>query len=85
MGKTFEQGREEVAKLCQYFATNRDACLAPGFKEADVRQVLIDPFFEALGWDVRNTAMVAPRWSKRRPNIETQTRRYNRQEERSWD
>jgi len=60
MSKTFDQGKEEVAKLCQYFATNRPAFLAPGVKEADIRQSLIDPFFEALGWDVRNTARIAP-------------------------
>jgi predicted type IV restriction endonuclease len=60
MSKTFDQGQEEVAKLCQYFATNRQAFLAPAVKEAHVRQSLIDPVFEALGWDVRNTAMVAP-------------------------
>ena len=50
MSKTFDQGKEEVAKLCQYFATNRQEFLAPGVKEAHVRQTLIDPFFESLGW-----------------------------------
>ena len=62
MTKTFEQGREEVEKLCRYFETNQQAFLAPGVKEAHVRQSLIDPFFEALGWDVRNTAMAAPQY-----------------------
>ena len=62
MSKTFDQGKEEVARLCQYFATNRQAFLAPLVKEADIRQSLIDPFFEALGWDVRNTARVAPQY-----------------------
>lgn len=62
MNKTFEQGREEIARLCQYFATNRQAFIAAGVKEADIRQSLIDPLFEALGWDVRNTAMVAPQY-----------------------
>jgi hypothetical protein len=62
VGKTFDQGKEEVARLCQYFATNRQAFLAPGVKEAHVRQTLIDPFFEALGWDVRNAARAAPQY-----------------------
>ena len=62
MTKTFEQGKEEVEKLCRYFETNQQAFLAPGVKEAHVRQSLIDPFFEALGWDVRNTAMAAPQY-----------------------
>ena len=62
MSKTFEQGKDEIAKLCRYFAANRQAFLAPGIKEAHVRQSLIDPLFEALGWDVRNAAMVAPQY-----------------------
>ena len=49
MDKTFNQGKDEVAKLCQYFANNHQEFLAPGVKEAHVRQILIDPFFEALG------------------------------------
>ena len=62
MSKTFEQGRDEIAKLCQYFATNRTSFLAAGVKEAHIRQNLIDPLFEALGWDVANRAMVAPQY-----------------------
>ncbi|MGH7950133.1 MAG: Eco57I restriction-modification methylase domain-containing protein, partial [Candidatus Binataceae bacterium] len=62
MSKVFEQGKEEVAQLCKYFATNRQAFLAPSVKEAHVRQSLIDPFFEALGWDVSNRAMIAPQY-----------------------
>jgi hypothetical protein len=54
MSKTFEQGRDEIATLCKYFATNTAAFVAPGVKEAHIRQNLIDPLFEALGWDVRN-------------------------------
>jgi len=62
MSKTFKQGQEEIVKLCHYFATNQKAFFAPGIKEAHVRQSLIDPFFEALGWDVRNTTMIAPQY-----------------------
>jgi hypothetical protein len=62
MSKTFDQGKEEVAKLCRYFATNRQAFLAPGVNEAHIRQSLIDPLFESLGWDVCNTAMTAPQY-----------------------
>lgn len=62
MGKTFEQGRAEAVKLCQHFTTNRRAFFAPGIKEAHIRQMLIDPFFEALGWDVRNASRVAPQY-----------------------
>lgn len=62
MSKTFEEGKEEIARLCRYFATNRQAFAAPGVKEAHIRQSLIDPLFEALGWDVANRAMVAPQY-----------------------
>jgi len=62
MSKTFDQSKDEVAKLCQYFANNRQSFLAPGVKEAHIRQSLIDPFFEALGWDMRNAAMAAPQY-----------------------
>jgi len=62
MSNTFDQGKQEVARLCQYFVTNRQAFHDPGVKEAHVRQSLIDPLFESLGWDVRNTAMTAPQY-----------------------
>ena len=62
MSKTIDQGKKEVAALCRYFATNRQAFLASGIKEAHIRQTLIDPFFEALGWDVRNQGMAAPQY-----------------------
>src|SRR3989339_375914 len=62
MSKTFEQGKDEVVGLCRYFETNRQTFHSPGVKEAHVRQSLIDPFFEALGWDVRNAAMAAPQY-----------------------
>ena len=62
MDKTYNQGKDEIAKLCKYFSTNKKSFLAAGIKEAHIRQSLIDPFFEALGWDIRNRAMVAPQY-----------------------
>src|SRR3972149_7583543 len=62
MSKTFEQAKSEVAGLCSYFATNRNAFFAPGVKEAHIRQSLIDPLFEALGWDVSNRERTAPQY-----------------------
>ncbi len=70
MSKTYDQGKDEVAKLCQYFATNQQSFLAPGVKEAHVRQSLIDPLFEALGWDVRNASMTAPQYREVIPEEE---------------
>jgi predicted type IV restriction endonuclease len=62
MGKTFDQGKDEIAQLCRYFSVNRRMFLGHSVNEAHVRQSLIDPFFEALGWDVRNAAKVAPQY-----------------------
>ncbi len=59
-----EQGKEEVAGLCRYFATNHQAFLAPSVKEGHVRQSLIDPLFEALGRDVHNKARTAPQYQE---------------------
>ena len=60
MAMTFEDSRGEIARLVEYFRANREAFLAPGVKEAHVRQSLIDPFFEALGWDVHNASRLPP-------------------------
>jgi hypothetical protein len=62
MSKTVEQGKAEIVALCDYFAKNREAFHASGVKEAHVRQSLIDPFFEALGWNVANNPPVAPQY-----------------------
>jgi len=62
MTALIDQGKEQVTKLCRYFTINRQAFLAPGVKEAHIRQSLIDPFFEALGWDVGNKRMTAPQY-----------------------
>ena len=60
--KKFEIGKEEIVRLCKYFTTNKQAFLAPGVKEAHIRQNLIDPLFDALGWDVGNKSMIAPQY-----------------------
>ncbi len=62
MSKAFDRSKAEVAKLCKFFETNRTGFRAAGVKEAHIRQSLIDPFFEALGWDVRNSSMTAPQY-----------------------
>ncbi len=47
---------KEIAALVETFAANEADYTAPEFKEAQVRQQFIDPFFAVLGWDVANTA-----------------------------
>jgi type I restriction-modification system DNA methylase subunit/predicted type IV restriction endonuclease len=46
--------RDAVEDLVQRFARNRDEYTRADYKEERVRVEFIDPFFEALGWDVRN-------------------------------
>jgi predicted type IV restriction endonuclease len=44
----------QVIELVERFARNLDVYKRAEYKEAQVRAEFIDPFFEALGWDVRN-------------------------------
>ncbi|MCE9544221.1 MAG: N-6 DNA methylase [Planctomycetia bacterium] len=62
MSKTLTEGKDEIAKLVKYFTTNRAEFVAPRVKEDHIRQCLIDPLFEALGWDVSNRDRVAPQY-----------------------
>lgn len=43
-----------VATLIDRFERNRDAYKSQGYNETQVRREFLDPFFEALGWDVAN-------------------------------
>jgi hypothetical protein len=43
-----------INELVERFARQREAYLSPEYKEAHLRQEFINPFFEALGWDVDN-------------------------------
>ncbi|MEC4888567.1 MAG: TaqI-like C-terminal specificity domain-containing protein [Nitrospira sp.] len=43
-----------VAILIDRFERNRDAYKSQGYNETQVRREFLDPFFEALGWDVAN-------------------------------
>jgi len=44
----------QVLKLIERFERNLDKYKRPAYKETQARVEFIDPFFEALGWDVRN-------------------------------
>ncbi|RME43916.1 MAG: hypothetical protein D6791_14365 [Chloroflexi bacterium] len=44
----------KVLELVERFERNLEAYKAGHYKEAQVRQEFIDPFFKALGWDVDN-------------------------------
>ena len=45
----------QVLELVERFDRNLDAYKSASYKEARVRAEFIDPFFEALGWDVETT------------------------------
>jgi type I restriction-modification system DNA methylase subunit len=60
MSDSKASARAAIEKLVRYFEQNIHQLKAPNFNEAQARQLLIDPFFEALGWDVRNRAMAPP-------------------------
>ncbi len=50
------QARAKVAGLVAKFEANKAAYTSRRFSEADTRALMIDPFFEALGWDPTNRA-----------------------------
>ncbi|HEV8328158.1 MAG TPA: N-6 DNA methylase [Nitrospiraceae bacterium] len=43
-----------VAALVDRFEQNRESYKSQGYNETQVRREFLDPFFEALGWDVAN-------------------------------
>ena len=45
---------DKVKRLVEVFDRNLEAYKSSGYKEANVRSEFIDPFFEAMGWDVYN-------------------------------
>jgi hypothetical protein len=45
---------QAVLDLVERFERNRDAYKSPSYNETQLRREFLDPFFEALGWDVNN-------------------------------
>lgn len=45
---------EKVLELIDRFNRNRESYKSPQYNETQLRRELVDPFFEALGWDVDN-------------------------------
>ena len=45
---------KEVAQLVERFDRNREAYQSGQYNETQLRREFLDPFFEALGWDVNN-------------------------------
>ncbi|NLF71638.1 MAG: N-6 DNA methylase [Candidatus Anammoximicrobium sp.] len=53
MSRPRDDGLSAIAGLCRYYQAHRDRFRASPPQPAQVRQALIAPFFEALGWKVR--------------------------------
>ena len=66
----------EIVKLVEHFERNIDAYKNQAYKEANLRQEFLDPFFEALGWDVRNKRGAAPQYRLSLIHISEPTRPY---------
>ena len=45
---------QAVLDLVERFERNREAYKSPTYNETQLRREFLDPFFEALGWDVNN-------------------------------
>ncbi len=54
MAVSYADAKIEVEGLMERFARNLDVYKRADYKETQVRVEFIDPFFETLGWDVRN-------------------------------
>ncbi|MDE3089304.1 MAG: hypothetical protein KGJ80_07950, partial [Chloroflexota bacterium] len=52
---------DRLAALVDRFDKHRDEYLRAEYSETDVRAEFIDPFFEALGWDLQNRAGNSPK------------------------
>ena len=62
MTETLSQAQGAIAELTERFARNLDAYRRNAYKEAEVRHEFIEPFFDALGWDVHNRAGYAEQY-----------------------
>ena len=51
-----------ISQLVQRFEDNSDAYRSRNYNEAQLRQEFLNPFFEALGWDVTNKKGYAPQY-----------------------
>ncbi len=51
---------EIIHQLVAQFAENREAYRSGRYNEAQLRQEFLNPFFEALGWDMTNRSNYAP-------------------------
>ena len=53
---------EVIKELVERFERNLPAYKSTGYKEEQLKQEFLNPFFEALGWDVYNKGGAAPQY-----------------------
>jgi type I restriction-modification system DNA methylase subunit len=53
---------KQISDLVERFERNIEAYRSPAYNETQLRREFIDPFFEALGWDVANKAGYAEQY-----------------------
>ena len=53
---------KQISDLVERFERNIDAYHSPAYNETQLRIEFVDPFFEALGWDVTNKAGYAEQY-----------------------
>lgn len=59
-----EEAKKKIAGLVERFRRNIDVYKNGTYNEAQVRKEFIDPFFEALGWDVANAKGYAEQYKE---------------------
>ena len=57
-----KEALRQVSDLVERFERNIEAYRSPAYNETQLRREFIDPFFEALGWDVANKAGYAEQY-----------------------
>ena len=51
-----KEALKHTSSLVERFDRNIEAYQSPAYNETHLRKEFIDPFFEALGWDMTNKA-----------------------------
>ena len=49
-----KEALRQISSLVERFERNIEAYRSPAYNETQLRREFIDPFFEAMGWDVAN-------------------------------
>ena len=57
-----KESLKQISSLVERFERNIEAYQRPAYNETQLRREFIDPFFEALGWDVTNRAGYAEQY-----------------------